>query len=160
MAKSAAAIAQMTTTMIQEIRASGMAKYFHQMPPDAAEQHPREAASRALALLGEMAAEMRGGAILGADGEVLAADGSPADWAERVGELVGQADAAAEEGAEHIHIATEAGEVFLTRRDGLAAVAITERFVLASLMSFDMRAILGDLATELAGGAETAEVPS
>ncbi len=159
MAKRAAAIAQTTTTMIQEIRASGMAGYFHQMPPDASAQHSPEAASRALSLLGEMAAEMRGGAILDAEGAVLAADGDSSDWAERVGELVGRADAAADAGAEHIHIATEAGEVFLTRRDGLTAVAITERFVLASLMSFDMRAILDDLAAELAEGADAAGAP-
>lgn len=159
MANSAAATAQMTTTTIQEIRARGMAGYFHQMPADASAHDPREAASRALSLLGEMSAEMRGGAILAAS-EVLAADGDPSDWAERVGELLGRADAAAGGGAEHIHVATEAGEVFVTRRGDLTAVAITERFVLASLMSFDMRAVLGDLAEEIAGGTVVAGAPS
>ena len=138
----------MATTMIQEIRASGIGGYFQQMPADAKSPPPAKAAERALAMLGEMSAEMRAGAILTADGEVLASDGPAGDWAERVGEVLRQADAAADDRADHIHIATEAGEVFLTRHDGLVAAAITERFVLASLMSFDMRAVLGDLAAE------------
>ena len=50
--------------------------------------------------------------------------------------------------AEHIHVATEAGELFLTRLEGLTVAAITERFALASLMVFDMRSVLTDLATE------------
>lgn len=150
MAKRADATAQITTTTIQEIRARGIAGYFQQMPPDATVTPSAESAERALALLGEMSAEMRAGAILTADGEVLASDGPGADWGERVTEVLEGADAAADEPAEHIHIATEAGELFLTRREGLTAVAITERFVLASLMSFDMRSVLGDLAKEAA----------
>ena len=62
---------------------------------------------------------MRAGAILGADGEVLASDGPADAWAERLAHVLEQADAAADDPAEHIHIATEAGELFLTRRDGL-----------------------------------------
>ena len=141
-------MAQIATTTIQEIRARGIAGYFQQMPPDATVTPSAESAERALALLGEMSAEMRAGAILTADGEVLASDGPEAAWGERVTELLERADAAADEPAEHIHIATEAGELFLTRGRGLTAVAITERFVLASLMSFDMRSVLGDLAKE------------
>ena len=53
------------------------------------------------------------------------------------------------EPAEQIHIGTEQGEVFALRHAGLAAVAVTERFALASLLLFDMRALLRDLA---AGG--------
>ena len=45
--------------------------------------------------------------------------------------------------------ATEQGEVFAIRHAGLTAVAVTERFALASLLFFDMRALLRDLA---AGG--------
>ncbi len=118
------------------------------MTPDATVTPSAESAERALALLGEMSAEMRAGAILTADGEVLASDGPAAAWGERVAELLEGADAAVEDPAEHIHIATEAGELFLTRGRGLTAVAITERFVLASLMSFDMRSVLADLAAE------------
>jgi hypothetical protein len=118
------------------------------MPPDATATPSAEAAERALALLGEMSADMRAGAVLTASGEVLASDGPAAAWGERVADVLAQADAAADDPAEHIHIATEAGELFLTRRDGLTVAAITERFALASLMSFDMRSVLGDLAGE------------
>ena len=118
------------------------------MPSDATATPSSESAERALALLGEMSAEMRAGAILGTGGEVLASDGPPDAWAERVSAVLEQADAADGDPAEHIHIATEAGELFLTRRNGVTVVAITERFVLASLMSFDMRAVLTDLAAE------------
>ena len=118
------------------------------MPADASATPSTESAERALALLGEMSADMRAGAILRADGEVLASDGPAGDWAERVGALLDQADEAAGDPAEHIHVATEAGELFLTRRDGLTVAAITERFVLASLMSFDMRSVITDLAAE------------
>ena len=149
MANIADAIAQIATTTIQEIRARDIDGYFQQMPADATSTPSAESAERALSLLGEMSADMRAGAILASDGEVLASDG-PADvWAERVGAFLEQADTAADDPAEHIHIATEAGELFLTRAEsGLTAVAITERFVLASLMSFDMRAVLSALAEE------------
>jgi hypothetical protein len=118
------------------------------MPADAIATPSAKAAERALALLGEMSADMRAGAILTADGRVLASDGPGADWAERVGEVLKQADAAGADPPDHIHIATEAGELFLTRNESLVAAAIAERFVLASLMSFDMRAVLADLAAE------------
>ena len=120
------------------------------MPPDATATPSADSAERALSLLGEMSAEMRAGAILGSDGKVLASDGPADAWAERVGALLEQADAAEDDLAEHIHVATEAGELFLTRRDELTAVVITERFALASLMAFDMRSVLTDLATEAA----------
>jgi hypothetical protein len=127
-----------------------MEGYFQQMPADATSTPSAEAAERALAMLGEMSADMRAGAILGSGGEVLASDGPAEAWAERVGAVLEQADSATGDGAEHIHVSTEAGELFLTRRDGLTAVVITERFVLASLMSFDMRSVLTDLAAEAA----------
>ena len=56
------------------------------------------------------------------------------------------ADAAADEPAGHVHVATEDGEAFAVRHEGLAMVAVAERFTLASLMIFDMRAVLRDLA--------------
>ena len=120
------------------------------MPADATTTPSAEAAERALAMLGEMSADMRAGAILTADGEVLASDGSADAWSERVGAVLEQADAAAGDPAEHIHVATEAGELFLIRVGNLTAAVVAERFVLASLMAFDMRAVLSDLAEETA----------
>ena len=42
------------------------------------------------------------------------------------------------------HIALEDGEIFIVKEEGLAMVAVTERFVLASLTGFDMRMALRD----------------
>ena len=105
-----------------------------------------EPAAAALAFLTEMSPDMRGGAILAGDGAVLAASGRPERWREDVAALLAAADRADAEPVEQVHIATEQGEIFAIRHAGLAAVAVTERFALASLLFFDMRAVLRDLA--------------
>jgi hypothetical protein len=108
-----------------------------------------DAAASALAYLTEMSPDLRGGAILDSGGTVLAASNRPERWREDAGTLFAVADGADKEPIEQVHIATEQGEVFALRHAGLAAVAVTERFALASLIFFDMRSILRDLA---AGG--------
>jgi predicted regulator of Ras-like GTPase activity (Roadblock/LC7/MglB family) len=116
---------------------------------------PGEAAERALAFLAELSPDLRGAAILDAAGAVLAATDEPRRWEEDVAALLAVADRAGEEPVEQIHIATEQGEVFAIRNAGLTAVAVTERFALASVLLFDMRSILRDLAgggDGLAGG--------
>ena len=107
-----------------------------------------DAAEQALALLSEMSPDLRGAAILGPGGSVLAASGEPDRWAEDGAALLEIADRAEAEGVEQIHIGTEQGEVFALRHAGLAAIAVTERFALASLMLFDMRSTLRQLAQE------------
>lgn len=107
---------------------------------------PAEAAEVALAYLTEMSPDLRGGAILGADGTVLAAPGSPGRWREDAANLLDVADRAGDEPVVQVHIATEQGEVFAVRESGLTAIAVTDRFALASLLFFDMRSILRDLA--------------
>jgi predicted regulator of Ras-like GTPase activity (Roadblock/LC7/MglB family) len=113
---------------------------------------PGEAAEQALAFMAELSPDLRGAAILGADGAVLAATDQPQRWGEDVAALLAVADRAGEEPVEQVHIATEQGEVFAIRHDGLTAVAVTERFALASLLFFDMRSILRDLAGGGNGG--------
>jgi predicted regulator of Ras-like GTPase activity (Roadblock/LC7/MglB family) len=111
-------------------------------------------AAAALAFLTEMSPDLRGAAILDADGAVLAASGEDEAgeaWGEAARALLAAADAADPEPAEQIHVGSESGEVFALRHGGLAAVAVTERFALASLILFDMRQALRDL--ELARGA-------
>jgi hypothetical protein len=108
-----------------------------------------EAAASALAYLTEMSPDLRGGAILAAGGAVLAASDRPERWREDAAALLEVADRAGDEPVEQVHIATEQGEVFAVRQDGLTALAVTDRFALASLLFFDMRAVLRDLA---AGG--------
>jgi predicted regulator of Ras-like GTPase activity (Roadblock/LC7/MglB family) len=104
-----------------------------------------EAAASALAYLTEMSPDLRGGAILGPDGVVLAASDRAERWREDAAMLLEVADRAGEEPVEQIHIATEQGEVFAAREAGLTAIVVTDRFALASLLFFDMRAVLRDL---------------
>lgn len=138
----------MTTVMIHEARASGTVGIFTQMPDAAATAPPSgESAEAALEFLGEMSPDLRGAAILGPEGEVLAASGDePGRWREDAAALFAAADGAEGEAAEQVHIATEQGEVFAIRNAGLAAVAVTDRFALASLLLFDMRSMLRELA--------------
>jgi predicted regulator of Ras-like GTPase activity (Roadblock/LC7/MglB family) len=105
-----------------------------------------DAAEGALAYLSEMSPDLRGAAILGPEGAVLAASGDPDRWGEDGAALFEVADRAGGEPVEQIHVGTEQGEVFALRHAGLAAIAVTERFALASLTFFDMRALLRDLA--------------
>jgi len=107
------------------------------------------AAERAVELLVELSPDLRGAAILDADGAALAATGAPARWAEDGAALLAVADGAGEEPVEQVHIATEQGEVFALRHDGLIALAVADRFALTSVLFFDMRSVLRDLA---AGG--------
>jgi predicted regulator of Ras-like GTPase activity (Roadblock/LC7/MglB family) len=118
--------------------------------PDApaADLPSAESAEAALAFLTEMSPDLRGAAILAADGEVLASTGEePERWGEDAAALFAAADAAEGAPVEQVHIATEQGEVFALRNAGLAAVTVTDRFALASLMLFDMRSALRQLAT-------------
>lgn len=115
---------------------------------DAAATAPptEEPAEAALAFLTEMSPDLRGAAILDGDGAVLAASGDPDPWGAAARALLAAADAADPEPAEQVHVGNESGEVFALRHEGLVAVAVTERFALASLMLFDMRQALRDLA--------------
>lgn len=123
--------------------------------PDAAatEAVSGDAAEAALAFLTEMSPDLRGAAILDSAGTTLAATGEPGPWREDAAALFEVADRAGAEPVEQVHVATEQGEVFALRHAGLAAVAVTERFALASLMLFDLRAVLRDLAANRGGGA-------
>lgn len=104
-----------------------------------------DAADAALAYLTEMSAELRGAAILDPEGSVLAATGDAERWGEDSLALLRVADEAGGEPVEQLHIGAEQGEVFAVRQAGLTAVAVTERFVLSSLMFFDMRSVLREL---------------
>ena len=113
-----------------------------------AERVPTEAAEAAVGRLREMSADLRGCALIGPGGLVLAATGEAHRWTPVAGELLSAADGAGDEPASHVHVATEDGEAFAVREGGYAMVAVSERFTLASLMIFDMRAVLRDLARD------------
>ena len=103
--------------------------------------------------LQEISPEMRGCAILTEDGDVLAASDDAEHWGEAGRDFVAAADAAGGEQVAHAHVATGDGETFCVREGGLTAVAVTERFTLASLMIFDMRNTLRQLAAAGGGAA-------
>jgi predicted regulator of Ras-like GTPase activity (Roadblock/LC7/MglB family) len=130
------------------IQACPSVLFILSMPDAAAATVPSgESAEAALAFLNEMSPDLRGAAVLGPDGAALAAtSGEPARWAEDAATLFAAADAAEGTAVEQVHIATEQGEVFAIRGEGLAAVAVTERFALASLLLFDLRSVLRELA--------------
>ncbi|HET7443330.1 MAG TPA: hypothetical protein VFJ57_01585 [Solirubrobacterales bacterium] len=107
---------------------------------------PGDSAQAALAFLTEMSPDLRGAAILAGEGTVLAASGEPSRWGEDAAALFAIADAAGDEPVEQVHVATEQGEVFALRHAGFVAVAVAERFALASLLFFDMRSTLRNLA--------------
>jgi hypothetical protein len=96
-------------------------------------------AGRAVSYLEEISNELRGCAILSEGGEVLAASGDLEAWGEAGRELIAAADAAGREPVAHAHVATGDGEAFCVREGDYVAVAVTERFTLASLMIFDLR---------------------
>lgn len=117
-----------------------------------------QAAEGALAYLTEMSPDLRGAAILDPAGSVLAATSEPSRWREDAAALLDVSDRAGEEPVQQVHVATEQGEVFALRHDGLTALVVSERFALASLMFFDMRSVLRELARNgnaAAGGDRT-----
>jgi hypothetical protein len=93
----------------------------------------------------EMSPDLRGCAVLDAEGNELASSGG-AGWVEAGSAFLAAADSADGEPVTQVHVATEGGEAFAVRESGLAMVAVAERFTLASLVLFDMRTILRDLA--------------
>jgi predicted regulator of Ras-like GTPase activity (Roadblock/LC7/MglB family) len=106
----------------------------------------RDDAEAAVARLREMSADVRGCAVLGRGGELLAASGDRDRWGDAAAAVLEAADAAGDGPASQLHVATEEGEVFAVREGGLAIVAVSERFALASLMLSDMRRVVRDLA--------------
>lgn len=113
-------------------------------------------AQDAVARFEALSSEIRGAAVLGPDDSVLACSGDPARWGDAATALLRAADRAAGKGVVQTHVATEEGEVYAVRWLGLAMVAVSDRFALASLVLSDMRALLRDLAATATTRAEAA----
>ncbi len=127
---------------------------FQQMrdgPHAAGGERLSEEAERAVGRLEEMSIDLRACAIVGDDGEALAVS-APGDWAAQAKALWSATEAADRPRATQIHVATEAGEVFAVRDGSTSAVAVAERFALASLMFCDLRAALRELGGPAGGG--------
>jgi predicted regulator of Ras-like GTPase activity (Roadblock/LC7/MglB family) len=133
--------------VIQEARASGTNAILAEVSDgETTTEVSGESAEFALGFLAEMSPDLRGAAILDSDGVVLAADGDRERWRKDAAALFEIADRAEGEPVEQVHVGTEQGEVFALRHAGLVAVAVTDRFALASLTFFDLRMLLRDLA--------------
>jgi hypothetical protein len=127
------------TSVVVVAMVAGMPESTTPAAPSAAD------AEVAVARLAAMSADLRGCVIVDPDGKPLAASGDTAAWGEAARELLAAADSAAGEPALQTHVGIEDGEAFAVRHEGFALVAAAERFALASLMLFDMRAVLRDL---------------
>lgn len=106
-----------------------------------------DAAERVVTNLVELSAGLRGCALVAADGAVLASS-DQAPWGERTVELWKAADATREDAGPvtQVQIGGEGGELFAARSDGITAIAVTDRFALASLLFCDLRAALREFA--------------
>ncbi len=141
------AIAQTPTTVSHDARSRDTPGIVAEMadPPSTGPASGADGAV-AVARLEAISADLRGCAILGRDGSVLAASGDLEAWATSARALLAAADEAAGEPVSHAHVAIEDGEAFAVRLGGYVAVAVAVRFALTSLMFSDMRAVLRDLA--------------
>jgi hypothetical protein len=146
MASSTVAMTHTPTTASQDARARDTVAILDEMSDGAAIAPSAADAELAVARLREMSTDLRGAAVLDSDGRPLAASGNVERWGDAGRALLAAADAAAGEPAAQAHVGTEDGEAFAVRQDGVAMVAVADRFTLASLMVCDMRAVLRDLA--------------
>jgi hypothetical protein len=109
--------------------------------------HPATAAPSAV--VAELVAEtagIRSCALLATEGEVLAASGE-ADWSRAAAAMWEAATDRRRPEPTQIHVATDEGEVFIARDEvGVTAIAVTDRFPLASLVFCDLRAALRQVA--------------
>ena len=100
------------------------------------------AARSALAYLAELQPDLRAAALFDSGGELIACEGDAVAWWNQGRALLAAADRAVGGVAAEAHLATPVGEVFIVSHEGRRLVAVSERLVLASLLTFDMRTVL------------------
>ncbi len=133
----------MTTVTVHEARARVTACILAEMADEhsAASLTPQSGAW-ALAFLAELQPDLRAAAIFGWEGELIASSTEAGPWLGPATRLLEAADTGSGGPALEVHVATPTGEVFAVREGAQTAVAVTERYVLASLLIFDMRTVL------------------
>ncbi len=109
-----------------------------------------ERSKLALDALAGLEPELKAAAVISDEGEVLASTTGRDGWGEAAIELLEALKKAGSGDLDSSHITAEDAEIFLVREAGFALVAVTARFVLASLTSFDVRMSLRDIAAETA----------
>src|SRR3712207_5612632 len=105
----------------------------------------------ALDYLGELSTDIRAAAVLDSGGAVAAHTGFEEGDADQVKALVGDlfdhaAEARAGGRADQIEVSLPEGVVFAVRESGWTLAVVTGRFALSSLMFYDLRMVIGDLA--------------
>jgi hypothetical protein len=106
-----------------------------------------ESGDAGLAYLAELEPDVRAAGIFGPDGSPVATSAPDLpgflEAAPQLLQAVGEASGGERE-VDSCHVALENGEVFMVREAGMTMIAVTDRFVLASLTAFDMRMTLRD----------------
>jgi hypothetical protein len=92
----------------------------------------------ALDYLRELSADIRAGVVLDPKGALLAGSESLAEPARDLFTAAGE--------AAELHVTTADGDVFAARDDKHAIAVVCGRFALPSLIRYDLRLVLGDLA--------------
>ncbi|CAA9487172.1 MAG: hypothetical protein AVDCRST_MAG45-521 [uncultured Solirubrobacterales bacterium] len=111
---------------------------------------PASTPAAALRELSERTADVRAAIALGPDDSLLAAEPTRGDLGERLRDLtlavLEGADAAADEPPAEVEIATHAGAVYVVRGEGATLAVVAGRLTLSSLMRYDLRRALAELA--------------
>ena len=121
------------------------------MVPDAVPDPPLTP-ELALAYLGELSTDIRAAAVLDGGGSVAAQSGFDTGTPEQVQELVGDLfDGAAKAAAGdpppgQVEVSLPDGSVFAVREGDWTLAVVAGRFALSSLMLFDLRMVIRDLA--------------
>jgi hypothetical protein len=106
----------------------------------------------ALAYLGELSTDIRAGAVLDRSGSVAAQSGFDEGGSEQVAGLVGELfDHAAtarrgEPAPDQLEVSLPDGSVYALRERGWTLAVVAGRFALSSLMFYDLRMVIRDLA--------------
>jgi predicted regulator of Ras-like GTPase activity (Roadblock/LC7/MglB family) len=116
-----------------------------------AAQAPRDGLTPELALqyLDQLSTDIRASVVVAADGSLEAASRPGADGdrlAQLAAELFERADGADDEPVGQVEVSTGDGAVYAVRGATRAIAVVTGRFALPSLMFYDLRKVLEDLA--------------
>jgi hypothetical protein len=125
----------MATVTSQAILERGTGGYSRERPMSPA---PTLTPQLALDYLRELSADIRSGVVLDPNGALLA---GPEHLADAARDLLGGAP-----GAEELHVSTADGAVFAARSSQHALVVVCGRLALPSLIRYDLRLVLADLA--------------
>jgi hypothetical protein len=99
------------------------------------------------ARLRDLSADVRAALLLDASGEPVGLVGGPAELVDEARTLVAAADRAAPDGdPEELEVQFPRGAVYVVRRGPWALIAVAGRGSLSSLVRWDMRVLLSELA--------------